>query len=69
MLAPKLGAEAWLYVESPHAADAAPPGDWTLHREGHTRDVRYALYRRTRAAGDAGGAGTLAASPAGAAAT
>lgn len=37
---------AWLYVESP--ADAAPdPGaGWRLHREGRTRDVRYALYRR-----------------------
>lgn len=37
---------AWLYVESP--ADAAPdPGaGWRQHREGRTRDVRYALYRR-----------------------
>ena len=43
---PKLAAEAWLYVESP--LDTAPslPSEWILHREGRTRDVRYALYRR-----------------------
>ncbi len=42
----RLADAAWLYVESP--ADAAPdPGaGWRLHREGRTRDVRYALYRR-----------------------
>ena len=45
-LTPKLAANAWLYVESPHAADAAPPREWSLHREGSTREVRYALYRR-----------------------
>ena len=45
-LAPKLAADAWLYVESP--LDTAPslPSEWALHREGRTRDVRYALYRR-----------------------
>ena len=45
-LAPKLAADAWLYVESP--LDTAPslPPEWALHREGRTRDVRYALYRR-----------------------
>ncbi|MEE7546407.1 16S rRNA (guanine(966)-N(2))-methyltransferase RsmD, partial [Xanthomonas sp. Kuri4-1] len=28
--------------------DAVPrlPGAWSLHREGRTREVRYALYRR-----------------------
>lgn len=48
-LAPHLAADAWLYVESP--ADAAPdPGaGWRLHREGRTRDVRYALFRRATA--------------------
>lgn len=48
-LAPLLAADAWLYVESP--ADAAPdPGaGWRLHREGRTRDVRYALLRRAPA--------------------
>jgi len=24
----------------------APPAGWRLHREGRTRDVRFALYRR-----------------------
>lgn len=45
-LAPKLSDDGLLYVESP--ADAAPePGPgWHLHREGRTRDVRFALYRR-----------------------
>jgi 16S rRNA (guanine966-N2)-methyltransferase len=45
-LLPKLRDRAWLYVESP--ADMAvpvPPG-WILHREGRTREVRFALYRR-----------------------
>lgn len=45
-LTPQLAAEAWLYVESPPDADAAPGAGWRLHREGRTRDVRYALYRR-----------------------
>ncbi|MBD9479703.1 16S rRNA (guanine(966)-N(2))-methyltransferase RsmD [Pseudoxanthomonas sp. PXM02] len=44
-LAPRLAPGAWIYVESP--ADLAPgvPPGWALHREGRTRDVRYALYR------------------------
>ncbi|MGH8077183.1 MAG: 16S rRNA (guanine(966)-N(2))-methyltransferase RsmD [Lysobacter sp.] len=48
-LLPKLAANAWLYLESP--AEAAPilPAEWALHREGHTREVRYALYRRRAA--------------------
>lgn len=50
VLTPKLRADAWLYVESPHAAGADPPPEWTLHREGRTREVRYALYRRRPAA-------------------
>jgi len=41
-----LGPEAWLYVESPPDADADPDETWAPHREGRTRDVRYALYRR-----------------------
>lgn len=49
VLSPKLAAQAWLYVESPvDALPALPPG-WALHREGTTRDVRYALYRRAAA--------------------
>jgi 16S rRNA (guanine966-N2)-methyltransferase len=45
-LAPWLAPEAWIYVES--ARDTVPTvaPDWQLHREGHTREVRYALYRR-----------------------
>jgi 16S rRNA (guanine966-N2)-methyltransferase len=36
---------AWLYIESPHdQAQALPPG-FVLHREGSTREVRYALAR------------------------
>ncbi|WP_299342714.1 16S rRNA (guanine(966)-N(2))-methyltransferase RsmD [uncultured Pseudoxanthomonas sp.] len=44
-LVPRLEADAWIYVESP--ADRVPtvPAGWILHREGRTRDVRYALYR------------------------
>ena len=45
-LSPRMKPDAWLYVESP--ADAAPvlPDGWCLHREGRTREVRHALYRR-----------------------
>lgn len=48
VLVPKLGTQAWLYVESP--ADTAPqmPPGWSLHREGRTREVRHALYRRSQ---------------------
>ncbi len=54
-LLPKLAAGAWLYVESP--VDQVPrlPQEWTLHREGRTREVRFALYR----APDRHGADTL----------
>lgn len=38
--------DAWLYVESPHDSEALPGAAWRLHREGRTREVRYALYRR-----------------------
>lgn len=51
-LAPKLAADAWLYVESPAEGAPAPPSGWRLHREGHTRDVRFALYRRVTLAAD-----------------
>lgn len=40
-----LAADAWIYVESPPAPLPPVPTPWVLHREGHTRDVRYALYR------------------------
>jgi 16S rRNA (guanine966-N2)-methyltransferase len=44
-LLPKLAAGAWLYLESPVDVALALPGDWHLHREGRTREVRYALFR------------------------
>ena len=44
-LGPWLAPEAWIYVETPaKTAPALPPG-WRPHREGQTRDVRYALFR------------------------
>jgi len=55
-LPPWLSDDAWLYMESPVAEHIAPDGGWTLHREGRTREVRHALYRRV-----AGVAATLAA--------
>ena len=60
VLTPKLAREGWLYVESPPDAVAAPPPEWALHRDGRTREVRYALYRRR-----GGTADTLAPDPAG----
>lgn len=44
-LLPTLSANAWLYVESPHDQTPALPPQWSLHREGRTREVRFALYR------------------------
>ncbi|GAB2515754.1 16S rRNA (guanine(966)-N(2))-methyltransferase RsmD [Lysobacter humi (ex Lee et al. 2017)] len=44
-LAPRLAPGALVHVEAPHGADAAVPADWSLHREGRTREVRHALYR------------------------
>ena len=44
-LASRLSPGAWIYLESPaEVVPGVPPG-WALHREGRTRDVRYALYR------------------------
>lgn len=45
-LAPWLATQAWLYLESPLQAAIEPGPGWQPHREGHTREVRYALYRR-----------------------
>jgi len=52
-LSPRLATDAWVYVESPVGTVPAVPPGWILHREGQTRDVRYALYRApgTQAAG------------------
>lgn len=41
-----LAAQAWIYVESPRAEVPVLPANWQLHREGHTGEVRFALYRR-----------------------
>lgn len=46
-----LASDAWLYVESPSNQVPTLPAEWGLHREGRTRDVRYALYRRVTLAG------------------
>jgi 16S rRNA (guanine966-N2)-methyltransferase len=54
-LLPKLAQGAWLYVESPPEQAPTLPKEWALHREGHTREVRFALYR----APDPRGADTL----------
>ncbi len=40
---------AWLYLEAPAGAAPRLPPDWVLHRDGSTRDVSYALYRRAAA--------------------
>ncbi len=48
-LLPKLAPGAWLYVEAPAGVDAPLPAGWTLHREGRTREVHYALYRAVAA--------------------
>ena len=53
-LAPWLATQAWLYLESPAEAAIEPGPGWSPHREGRTREVRYALYRRV-----AGGTDTL----------
>lgn len=44
-LLPRLAPGAWLYLESPHDTTPALPPAWALHREGRTREVRFALYR------------------------
>ncbi len=44
-LAPRLAPGAWVYVESPADVQPGVPPAWALHREGRTREVRYALYR------------------------
>ena len=44
-LLPHLAPSAWLYLESPLEITPSLPPDWALHREGRTREVRFALYR------------------------
>ena len=50
LLPAHLADDAWLYVESDAAQAPAPGPGWQLHREGSTREVRYALYQRRGAA-------------------
>ncbi|WP_052101007.1 16S rRNA (guanine(966)-N(2))-methyltransferase RsmD [Novilysobacter arseniciresistens] len=63
-LDPVVAGDGWLYVEAPADGHVAVPAGWRLHREGRTREVRHALYRR--AGGSPGGAAdTLPDDPAG----
>lgn len=64
LLLPKLAPGAWLYIESPLAFLPSLGGGWQLHRDGSTREVRYALYRRAPALA-AAAAVTLPPDPAG----
>ncbi|GIX35673.1 MAG: ribosomal RNA small subunit methyltransferase D [Lysobacteraceae bacterium] len=43
---PHLAPRAWLYLESARGVEPVLPAEWSLHREGRTREVRHALYRR-----------------------
>lgn len=54
LLPPWLAADPWLYLESPMTQDVTPGAGWHVHRQGSTREARYALYRR-----EATPAGTL----------
>lgn len=40
-----LAANALIYVESPRAGEPELPSNWSVHREGHAGEVRFALYR------------------------
>ena len=52
---PWLAEQAWIYVELARLATFDAPTEWTLHRQGQTREVRHLLFRS-----DSGrGAGTL----------
>ena len=44
-----LAEDAWLYVEAPAGEMPRLPPGWNLHREGGTREVAHALYRRATA--------------------
>lgn len=47
LLLPTLRPGAWLYLESPVDQVLRMPPECELHREGSTRELRYALYRVT----------------------
>lgn len=61
LLASRLAPDALVYVEAPADADPGVPAAWPVHREGRTRDVRYALHR---VPAPAAAAATLDADPA-----
>lgn len=61
LLRPHLAADALVYVEAPANSDPGVPAEWPVHREGGTREVRYALHRVPAPAGTAA---TLPADPA-----
>jgi 16S rRNA (guanine966-N2)-methyltransferase len=61
LLPPWLADDAWLYLEAPPGAAAPAPQEWVAHRQGATREVEYALYRRASRARPA--AATLAGHP------
>lgn len=63
-LMPLLAADAWIYIEAPLAEQVSLPEGWSLHRDGRTREARYALYRRLPTPGQAL-ADTLGVDPAG----
>lgn len=48
-LDPWVAASAWLYLEAPAGSRIDPGPAWSGHREGSTREVRFALYRRANA--------------------
>jgi 16S rRNA (guanine966-N2)-methyltransferase len=48
-VSPALAPDAWLYVEAANEAAWSLPADWSVHREGRTREVRYVLLRRADA--------------------
>ncbi|HEU0153878.1 MAG TPA: 16S rRNA (guanine(966)-N(2))-methyltransferase RsmD [Arenimonas sp.] len=58
-LGPWLAPGAWIYLESPLKTSPTVPEGWRLHREGNTRDVRFALFQRGNGPGQASAA-TLA---------
>lgn len=58
-LGPWLAPGAWIYVESPANVTPDVPAGWRLHREGRTREVRFALFQAGNGRGPASAA-TLA---------
>ena len=61
-LVPWLAPGAWIYAESPHKLPVSWPDGWRVHREGHTREVRFTLFQ-ARNGQAAESADTLQATP------